>query len=696
MRAKGIGAVLAAVALSVSFGVAPADAAPETILGFTPKHSAAQRAAEQTFSGVLSPAVARELDRDLAHETGLVSTPGDYKRMRKVVDYLRSYGLQPQVHTYYVYQSVPRRIEVTMTSPRRITLPTKEPCLAVETDCANMVVGYNALSPSGDVTAPVVYANYATPADFAELDKRGISVEGKVVLARYGANFRGVKSKLAAAHGAKAVIIYSDPKDDGNTNGAVYPGGPWRNPDGIQRGSVQQLMQYGGDPLTPGWASTKDAPRIDPKDSNIAPIPTTPISYAAAEPLLKALGGPQVPANFQGGLPFPYHFGPGPTTVRVNLDIAYETKPLWDVTATVPGRSQPDQTVYVGAHRDSWTYGSDDNLSGTEAVLQIGRGIGALLKTGWRPERSITLATWDGEEYGLFGSTEYAEQMGDRLKGAVTYLNMDGAGGKHFGAAGTPSLDRTIRQVTKDVPWPGTKGSAYDAWVADHGGKVPPISRLGSGSDYTAFFDRFGVPSANIGSSTDSGNYHCSCDNFWMEDHYIDPTWQYHVATAQTVGLTTLRLANADVLPMYYSDYAAETGDYLTAFGKQQSTVDVSGLKERAAQWQRAAKAAEDRVANRLATGGDGPIEGIRNSIASRLFSATERQLLTDAGLPGRPWYRHQVYAPGINAGYGTQVLPGLHDAVLERHNPAEAATAADSFDASLRKATAVVSAAGW
>lgn len=694
MRRTSI-AALTAFALVASGLTAPAAAEPAPIRGFTAAHAAAERVAENAYKAIPSATVARDLDAFLAAKTGLVGTPGDWRRVQYVVDQFRAYGLQPKITTYYPYLSVPKRITVTMTAPTRQVLPNKENCRSMETDCDNVVVGYNALSPGGHVAAPVVYVNYGTVADYQALEKAGISVKGKIALARYGAVFRGVKTKLAAQHGATGVIIYSDPKDDGNSHGAVYPAGPWRAPDGIQRGSVQQLWQYGGDPLTPGYPATKNAPRIDPKDSNIAKIPTVPISYAAAEPLLRNLGGPAVPASWQGGLPFKYHYGPGGTTVDLDLDIDYKITPIWDVTATIPGRTYRDQVVYVGAHRDSWTYGSDDNLSGTETVMQIGRGLGQLLKTGWRPERTITLATWDGEEYGLFGSTEYAEQQGAKLTNAVAYVNMDGAAGKDFGAAGVPSLDNIVYDTTKEIDWPGSGKTIYQDWSAKNGGKTPPIGRLGSGSDYTAFFDRFGVPSVDIGAGTDSGNYHCSCDNFYMEDKFIDPGWKYHVALAQEVGIVTMRLANADVPPLDYASYAAEVVTYLTAFQQQEMQVygrDVLGLDRdiaAARKWQAAAVAIQARIDKQLAAGGS----PASFAALTRLLVASEHQLLAAQGLPRRPWFRHQLYAPGINAGYGTQKLPGINDALFEYRNVGQARAYEASLYGSLRRAAAVLGA---
>jgi N-acetylated-alpha-linked acidic dipeptidase len=688
---------LAAAGLVGAALVAPggATAAPPSVPGFTQQHAAAELAAEHAYVQIPSATVARDLDAYLANQTGLLGTTGDWRRVQYVVAKLRSYGLTPKVETVYPYYSTPEHVSVDMTAPTTYHAANKEACRSVETDCANEVVGYNALSPSGNVEGDVVYANYGTVEDYAQLAKLGVSVKGKIVLVRYGAVFRGVKPNLAAQHGAKATIIYSDPKDDGANRGAVYPDGPWRAPDGIQRGSVQRLWQYGGDPLTPGWQATRNAPRLDPSQANLAKIPSVPISYADATPMLKALGGPAVPASWQGGLPFGYHVGPGPTRAHVNLKLSYAIHPIWNVTATITGRSHPDQVVYVGGHRDAWTYGSDDNLSGAETVLQLGRAFGQLLATGWRPERSIRLATWDGEEYGLFGSTEHAEGQGTAQLGkVVAYVNMDGAAGRYFSASGVPSMDGLVRDTTKLVNWPGTPGSIYDDWSTQNGGGVPPIGRLGSGSDYTAFLDHFGVPSVNIGASTPSGDYHCSCDNFYMEDHFIDPGWVYHQAMAQEVGLVTMRLANADVTQLDYTPYAAEVQNYLHGFADQQQKaygkqiVDVSADLRAAAAWQQAATGLQSRIDSLLAKGGH-PAQVA--AINARLELA-ERELLTPTGLPDRPWFRHQIYAPGQNQGYGTQTLPGLNDALFLDHDPAQAQRYADRLYASLSAAAATLS----
>ncbi|MGP4028285.1 M28 family peptidase [Actinomadura sp. 3N407] len=527
----------------------------------------------------------------------------------------------------------------------------------------------------------------------------GISVKGKIVLARYGAVFRGVKPREAAKRGAKGVLLYSDPADDGFTNGEVYPDGPWRAPDGIQRGSVAQIQLAAGDPQTPGWPSVKGAHRIPPSQAPMLKglIPTTPISYGAAEPLLRALKGPQVPDEWQGGLPFEYRFGPGGTKVHLDLKNEFEVRPLWNVMVRVPGSLHPEQEVILGAHHDSWTYGSSDNLSGAENVLQVGRALGTLLKKGWRPKRTIVLATWDGEEYGLFGSTEYAEHRARQLRNAVAYVNMDGAGGSRFGAATTPALDQSVIDATKEVRWPGTDGTLYEAWKAQNDGKTP-IGRIGGGSDFQALFQRYGVPAMDVGSSSpgNAGNYHCACDDFYWMSRFGDPSWEYHAAMSRLAGITTLRLANADVITLGYRPYAEETVQYLTDFVQEQRerlgrvVVDVSRDIEQAEAWQRAAKALQARAEEALREGDTAAFRRLNVKIMK-----TERDLLTRAGLPGRPWYRHQMYAPGIDTGYATQRLPALNDALFIDRDVRTAKAYEARLYRSLRAATRTLAARG-
>ncbi|MGH3243883.1 MAG: M28 family peptidase [Spirillospora sp.] len=697
-RAQALVALTApAASLTLILSAAPAVASPadlgkDPIPGFTDKNSEWQRRYEKLFGDVPSAKVARALDADLASEPGLATTTGDWHRVQRIVKYFKSYGLQPEIKTYYAYLTMPERVKVEMTAPNRQVLPVKEKKRPWQKDFDKVIPGHNGMSPSGNVQGEVVYANYGRPEDFALLEKNGISVKGKIVLARYGAVFRGIKPREASRHGAKGVLIYSDPADDGFTKGEVYPKGPWRAADGIQRGSIAQIQLAAGDPQTPGWPAVKGAHRIPPSKAPMLRdlVPTTPISYGAAEPLLRALKGAEVPKEWQGGLPFKYRFGPGGTKVHLDLKNKFEVRPLWNVTVRIPGSEHPEQEVIVGAHHDAWTYGSSDNLSGTENVLQVGRGLGKLLKKGWRPKRTIVLATWDGEEYGLFGSTEYAEERAEQLRNAVAYVNMDGAGGSNFGTSTTPALDESVIEATKQVDWPGTSGTLYEAWKAQNDGKTP-IGRIGGGSDFQAIFQRYGVPAMDIGSSSTGGggNYHCSCDdNYWMSK-FGDPTWQYHTAMSRLAGIVTLRLANADVVALRYTPYAEETAKYLADYTDEQRkrlgsvVVDVSRDIEQAKAWQQAATALRARADAALRKGDTAAFRRLNDRIMQ-----AERDLLTQAGLPGRPWYRHQMYAPGIDTGYATQRLPALYDALFVDRDPRSAKAYEARLYRSLRAAT--------
>lgn len=686
--------VLTMAAAGPAAASSPAEHDP--IAGFTDAHAAWQRQYERRFSAVPSAAVARALDAELSAEPGLTTTTGDWHRVQRIVRHFRSYGLKPEIRTYYAYLSMPQHVKVEMTAPRYRDLPVKEKKRPWQRHFDEVIPSHNGFSPSGDVRGEVVYANYGRPEDFALLAERGVSVKGRIVLVRYGSVFRGIKPREAARHGAKGVLIYSDPADDGYARGPVYPDGPWRAPDGIQRGSIAQIQLAAGDPQTPGWPAVKGARRIPPSQAPMLKglIPTTPISYGAAEPLLRALKGAEAPKDWQGGLPFTYRIGPGGTNVHLDLKNKFQVRPLWDVTMRIPGSEHPEQEVILGAHHDAWAYGSSDNLSGTENVLQVGRALGRLLKQGWRPKRTIVLATWDGEEYGLFGSTEYAEQRAGQLRNAVAYVNMDGAGGSNFGATATPALDQSVIDASKQVRWPGTDGTLYEAWKAQNDGRTP-ISRIGGGSDFQAFFQRYGVPAMDMGSSStgNAGNYHCACDDFHWMSHFGDPGWEYHAAMSRLVGIATLRLANADVVALGYRPYAAETAQYLDDFTAEQRkrlgsvVVDVSRDIEQAKAWQRAAEALRARADEALRRGDTAAFRRLNGKIMQ-----TERDLLTPAGLPGRPWYRHQIYAPGIDTGYATQRLPALNDALFIDRDVRTAKKYEARLYASLRAATRTLS----
>ena len=669
----------AAVICGAALAFAAPASAQQPILGFTDSHAEQQQAYEGQYQNGVRADVIGRTSRALSVRPQLVGTAGARRSFEYSVDRLRSYGLDVSTRQYGVYSSSPNDVSVTMTAPYRRELATKENGgFPWQKNFDDVVEGYNAFSPSGDVSGEVVYANYGLPDDYAALEELGVSVKDKIVLVRYGNSFRGVKAQQAEKRGAKGLLIYSDPEDDGFQKGAVYPKGPWRPADGIQRGSIQYIFQYPGDPLTPGKPAVPGTPRLAPEDADDLPrIPTTPISYGEAQPLLEALTGPEAPEAFQGGLlqggqPLTYRVGPGGTKVHLKLDIAYDQTPVRDVLVTVRGATKPDEKVVLGAHYDGWTYGTSDDTSGWTTMMEVGRNLGRALKQGWRPDRTIVIAGWDGEEYGLFGSTEYAEEnRRDLIKNAVAYANLDGAGGTSFDASGVPQLDDAIVQATQQVNDPRTGAPVYDTWKG--GGEAPEVGRLGSGSDYTAFLDHLGIPSFEAGftAPASSGTYHSAYDDTYNMEHHLDPGYLGHAGSAKLVGTAALRLANSDVLPFHYSDYAAAVGSYVEELQQIQAEnpdaaqVRLNRLARAAQGWGDASSALEARADALLAAGDtDG---GKASRAIARINAALmkqERALTTRRGLPGRPWFRHQVFAPGLVTGYAVQFLPGMRDAI--------------------------------
>lgn len=666
------GAVVSALALLIAPAVAPAASNAERLTGYGPEHAQRQLRFEADFRQAVNADNIGEFSRLLTSKPQLVGTPGAERSAAESVRRLRDYGLDVKTYDYQVYASVPRDIRVTMTAPRRRQLAVKERGFPWLGDFQDVVPGYNAYSPPGDVSGQVVYANYGRPEDFAALDRLGVDVQNKIVLTRYGENFRGVKSSQAEQRGARGVLIYSDPADDGFTRGPVYPKGPFRPADAIQRGSVQYLWQYPGDPLTPGKPSVPGTPRIDREEAeNLPSIPTTPISYGEAEPLLRALGGPEAPEEFQGGLDFDYHVGPGSTEVNLDLDIDYRPIRVRDVVAEIPGASKPEETVLLGGHYDAWTYGAEDNTSAWSTTVEIGRVLADMAERGWRPERTITLTGWDGEEYGLLGSTEYVEQFEQALgRNAVAYINMDGVAGDEFEGSGVPAADDLLTDVTRRVRAPRGNGSVYDSWRGNL--ESPEVERPGSGSDYTGFLDRLGVPIMDVGFSKPGGQYHAAYDDTVQTERFLDPGYRGHAAAARVTGTSALRLANADIVPLRYSSYGPQVRHYVRQLQREQqetpgsSTVDLTPLLAGADRWTEAAKGMERRGDELLARGDlDDPRVRHELRAINAAVRDQERLLTTPRGLPGRPWYRHQIYAPGVTTGYAVQYLPGLTDAVL-------------------------------
>ncbi|HEV2879921.1 MAG TPA: M28 family metallopeptidase [Pyrinomonadaceae bacterium] len=704
------------------------EAAP-VLDGFTAGESDAQRQLEERFRAVPLPASAREHLRTLTREPHVAGTPEDYRTAVYVRDQLRRFGIDAELREYQVllpYPKHPTRLE--LVAPRRVPLAVEEAVLPQDPSSSHqrIIPLFNGYSATGDVTAPLVYVNYGLPDDYAALKKIKVDVKGKLVIARYGRSFRGVKAKVAEENGAVGLIIYSDPADDGYMQGDVYPNGPWRPETSAQRGSVLYLFQYPGDPLTPGQPAIAGTTRLKEDDPtlNIPRIPVQPISYGDARRLLEPLRGAVRPDGFQGGLPFAYHVG-GTEDVRVRLktEMDFKIRTIWNVIGRIEGAEERDRWVVLGNHRDAWTFGAVDPNSGTTAMLELARGFGELLKQNWRPRRTIIFGSWDGEEHGLIGSTEWAEENAAALKAnAVAYLNMDSAvSGANFGASSVPTLWKLIRMAARDVRDPKTGKSVYQAWqdrvrdarpeaeLTDAGaGTDTPIAEarinaLGSGSDYTPFLQHLGVTSLDMGFGGDYGVYHSAYDSFnWMEK-FGDPDFVYHVAAAQIWGTITLRLANARALPFDYADYATEIRDFINetqktaARRKLADDFDVKGLldatkdlSDEAARVQSRQNALLEEIESRLRAGDTqpralAPLKRINDSLI-----AAERALTDARGLRNRVWYKHQIYAPGLYTGYAAQPLPDLRQAIDDR-NTTNAREAAVRINEAIRRAVAVL-----
>jgi N-acetylated-alpha-linked acidic dipeptidase len=666
---------------------APAVPAP-AIFGF--HDVAAESTTEARFLAVPDPKLAEEHLRTLTRAPHMAGTPEDKATADYVARKFRAAGLDTEIVEYRVWMNYPLEISVDLTAPPGVEMhgPTRE---HVDhdpfQDDPRVVMPFSSMSPSGDVEADVVYADYGMPEDFEKLARLKVDVRGKIVLVRYGQNFRGVKAFVAQEHGAAGVILYSDPADDGWRRGDKYPEGPWRPDTGVQRGSIGYMFEFPGDPTTPGVASVPSLPesrRISPEQSaQIPKIPVTPISYHDAWPVLQHLGGPESPREWQGSLPFTYHVGPGPAKVKMHLKQDYQFRTLWDVIGRARGSELPDDWVVAGNHRDAWVYGAVDPNSGTAAMLEAVHGLGELLKSGWRPRRTIVFCSWDGEEEGLMGSTEWAEQHESELATAVAYFNVDVAvTGPRFGASAVPSLKQFLRDVTKVVPSP-KGGTVYEVWQKASQPEAPgqspseaiggtrrlpaaqvtsdvPVGDLGSGSDYTAFLQHLGVPSADMTSSGAYGVYHSVFDNFAWFKKFGDPDFVYEQQMARIFGLEAVRMADAEVLPYDYEEYGKEIAAYLDAAHKRAESkfgvrvLDFGGVDAAAHRFQTAA-------AKIMAKQKHPPRDVAR---LNRALRATERALLLPQGLPHRPWFRHAIYAPGEYTGYAAVVIPGVNEAL--------------------------------
>ncbi len=680
--------------------------APQAVFGYA--DFGPESKVEEKFLAVPDAKEAGEELKELTSAPHLAATPEDHKTAEFVANKFRAAGLDTQIVPYRVLLNQPKlvRVEAFDSSGHLLMSgPTREHVNGDPgQDDPRVVMPFNSSSASGDVTGEVVYANYGRPEDFNELEAQHIDVRGKIVICRYGENFRGVKVYLAEKHGAAGVLIYSDPQDDGYYKGDPYPNGPWRPETGVQRGSVQFLFKYPGDPETPGVASTPDLPdssRTSPSGDQ-PDIVSIPISYHDASPILQALKGPGVPAGWQGALPFRYHLGPGGVKVHLVSQQDYQRRIIWDVIGKIEGSQVVDSPVIVGNHRDAWVYGAVDPNSGTAAMLEAAHGIGALIHQGWRPKRTIVFCSWDAEEEGLIGSTEWVEQQGKLLDHAVAYFNVDVAvSGPNFSASAVPSLKQFIREVTRSVPSP-LGSTVFEQWHLKgssdrerRGSNAPPIEGeethvgdLGSGSDFTPFLQHAGVPSTDIVSDGSYGVYHSTFDDFAWFTQNADPHFVYLQQMARVLGIEALRMADADVLPFDYVAYAREISAYIQSAKHKATNMNLGSLDFAPAE----AAAGRFLTAAQQAYSAESAPSGNLAPLNDALRDV-ETAFLSESGLPSRSWYKHTIYAPGEYTGYSAVVIPGVNEA-LDARNPTVAAQQLAVLTEALDRATAILSSA--
>ncbi len=674
-------------------GATAAGQSARPMAGYAPAAAERQRQLEAQAIAMPQPARAATHSAALSREPHVAGTPAQARTRDYVIAQMRAMGLETEVKQYDVWLPHATAVRVERLHRDTVALDLAEP--PVPGDPATALPQYltvNGSSGAGTGEGEVVFVNFGLIEDYAVLDSLGVSVRGKVVLARYGRSFRGIKAREAEKRGAVAVLIYTDPLDDGFVQGDVYPEGPMRPLEGVQRGSV---FNGTGDPLTPGWASVPGARRIPLAEAGVPRIPVVPISARNAALLLGDLRGTDIPRGWQGGLPLRYHVGPGPVRARVTVETdaaTNGTKPIWNTFGIVRGSELPDEYVYIGAHRDSWGPGAGDNISGTVSVLEAAQAVAELARRGIRPRRTIVFATWDAEEWGLVGSTEYVEDDSLRLlRGAVAYLNQDvSAQGIQFGGGGSPSLRAVLRDVTRSVQDPRGRGSIYQVWREGTGTRAdtlePPAGDPGGGSDFAGFYNHLGIPHADWGFGGPSGIYHSAYDTHeWMR-RFGDPDFAYHATSARIGAALALRLANADILPYDYVEFARTMRRYLPAVERG---LAARGWDPTLAAPLSAAIARMEAAAAAFATARDSALSaGVAKAArdaANRSLLAVERSLTRPTGLRSRPWYRSLIYASDVDNGYSTMSFPGVNEAIRYGDEAAvreEIADLARRFDA--------------
>ena len=675
---------------------------------------------EQRFRQIPETSRIREYAKRLSARPHHVGSAYDRENAEWMLSLFKQWGFDAYLEKFNVLFPSPKTRAVELVEPTKYVARLREPPVEVDPTSGQQeeqLPTYNAYSIDGNVTAPLVYVNYGIPDDYEQLERLGISVKGCIVIARYGASWRGIKPKVAAEHGAIGCLIYSDPWNDGFFQGDTFPVGPWRPPNGVQRGSVMDMPLYPGDPLTPGAGATPNAKRLPLKEAKtLTTIPVLPISYADAQPLLVALGGPVAPESWRGALPLTYHIGPGPARVHLAVQSNWDTKTVYDVIANIRGAEFPEEWILRGNHHDAWVNGTEDPVSGTSSLLEEARALGLLMKEGWKPSRTIVYCVWDGEEEGLLGSTEWAEAHAEELqRSAVLYINSDASGRGYLGMSGSHTLGSFVNSVARDIDDPETHLSVWkrlqlrriaDATSADERRNLREnpdlkISALGSGSDYTVFLDHLGIASLNLGYGGEDGGgiYHSIYDDYYWYTHFSDTAFVYGRALAQTVGTAVLRCADAGLLPFTFMTLADEVAKYLEELHKLAKTtrddivernaeLDEGVYAATADPWEVSIPPKKDPVPPFI---NFAPLE---NGVAALKHSAnrydraaarfrdvgrshprevntmlikSERLLTNAGGLPNRPWFTHQIYAPGFYTGYGVKTLPAVREAMEQK-----------------------------
>ncbi|WP_419212192.1 transferrin receptor-like dimerization domain-containing protein [Maribacter sp. X9] len=680
-----------------------------TIIGFSPENATKELELEKSFEEKLSATNLDKWMQQMAAEPHWVGTEYGEKNAKWIQGLFKSWGYDAKIETYDILFPYPTERVLELTGPT--SYKAKLTAVPVEGDPYTaqgeaLLPSYNAFSIDGDVEAELVFVNYGIPKDYEELEKLGISVEGKIVIAKYQGSWRGIKPKLAAEKGAIGCIIYSDPEDDGYGQGDVYPKGAYKNKTGVQRGSVMDMPTYPGDVLTPGYGATKDVKRLDRKDApTITKIPVLPISYEDAQPLLEALEGTVAPESWRGGLPITYHIGPGPAKVHLKLAFDWKLVPAHNVIATLKGSEFPDQWVMRGNHHDAWVHGANDPVSGMVALMEEARAVGELAKKGQKPKRTIVYCAWDAEEPGLIGSTEWVEDHQKELQEkVVAYINTDGNARGFLGVGGSHSLQAMVGEVAGTITDPQTQVSVKERRIAANmvngGDDSFDLYALGSGSDYTPFLQHAGIAALNLGFGGESGGgeYHTIYDTYPHYKRFKDPEFAYGVALANTAGLITLRLANADIIPLNFDQWHSTVSGYLDEIIKETESmrkevklhnklVDQNAYQLAADPTKEYKKAVKKDIVpfidfsplqNELVALKESidTFQGFDTSKLSKekkeelneKLMQAERMLISEKGLPRRPWFKHQIYAPGFYTGYGVKTLPGVREAIEQKN----------------------------